>query len=170
MDLESLISQYSSYIIIGITTVLVILIIINIVQGVKIKKIKKKYQLFMVGKDAMSLEEQIVGQFAEIEEIKDQLAKSSEQMKTISDALANTYQKMGIVKYDAFKEMGGKLSFTLALLDDNNNGFIINSMHSSREGCYTYVKEIIRGESFVILSEEEKEALDIAINKKNYME
>ena len=60
--------------------------------------------------------------------------------------------------------MGGKLSFALALLNDKNNGFIINSMHSSREGCYTYVKEIINGESFVILATEEKEALEMALN------
>ena len=65
--------------------------------------------------------------------------------------------------------MGGKLSFALALLNDNNSGFIINCMHSSREGCYTYIKEIIKGESFVILADEEKEALDIAMNSKNYM-
>ena len=51
------------------------------------------------------------------------------------------------------------------MLDETNNGFIITSMHSTREGCYTYVKEIIKGESFVLLSEEEKEALDEAKNK-----
>ena len=73
---------------------------------------------------------------------------------------------MGVVKYDAFKEMGGKLSFALALLNDYNDGFIINAMHSTREGCYTYVKEIIKGECEVILAEEEKQALEEAINAK----
>ena len=52
------------------------------------------------------------------------------------------------------------------MLNDKNDGFIINSMHSTREGCYTYVKEIIKGESFVILAEEEKEALEMALNSK----
>ncbi len=42
--------------------------------------------------------------------------------------------------------MGGKLSFSLALLSQTNDGFIINAMHS-REGCYTYIKEIIDGNS-----------------------
>ena len=72
------------------------------------------------------------------------------------------FQKTGIVKYDAFNEMGGKLSFAVALLDKNNNGWIMNAMHS-REGCYTYIKEIIKGESYVELAEEEAEALDKAI-------
>ena len=59
--------------------------------------------------------------------------------------------------------MGGKLSFSLALLSQNNDGFIINAMHS-REGCYTYIKEIIDGNSVITLSEEEQEALDMALN------
>ncbi len=67
-----------------------------------------------------------------------------------------------MVKYDAFDEMGGKLSFSLALLDQKNDGFIINAMHS-REGCYTYIKEIVDGNSIIVLAEEEKNALDIAM-------
>ena len=58
--------------------------------------------------------------------------------------------------------MGGKLSFSLALLNRKNNGFIINAMHS-REGCYTYIKEIIDGNSVIMLAEEEKEALEMAL-------
>ena len=74
------------------------------------------------------------------------------------------------MKYDAFSEVGGKLSFVLALLDKNNDGFILNSVHSSREGCYTYLKEIIKGESFFELSKEKKQALNRAINSDNFME
>ena len=59
--------------------------------------------------------------------------------------------------------MSGKLSYSLALLDKENNGILINSMYS-REGCYSYVKEIIKGESYINLSEEEAEALKLAVN------
>ena len=69
---------------------------------------------------------------------------------------------MGIVKYDAFQQMGGQLSFCLALLDEDNNGFIINSVHST-EGCYSYTKEIREGESDVPLGKEEEEAMRIAL-------
>ena len=80
-----------------------------------------------------------------------------------------TYQKQGIIKYDAFNEMGGKLSFAMALLDKNNNGFIINSIHS-REGCYTYIKEIVKGESYILLGEEERQALEKAIDEEDLMD
>ena len=61
--------------------------------------------------------------------------------------------------------MGGKLSFSLALLDQKNDGFIINAMHS-REGCYTYIKEILNGNSIIVLAEEEKEALNLAMESE----
>ena len=76
-----------------------------------------------------------------------------------------TYQKCGIVKYDAFRQMGGKMSFCLALLDKRNNGFIINSVHSS-DGCYTYTKEIRGGNCSIALGEEEEQALNAAIQEK----
>ena len=65
--------------------------------------------------------------------------------------------------------MGGKLSFAMALLDKNNNGFIINSIHS-REGCYTYIKEIVKGESYILLGEEERQALEKAIDEEDLMD
>jgi len=58
--------------------------------------------------------------------------------------------------------MGGNLSFTMALLDYTNSGFVLNSVHS-REGCYVYIKEVERGETEVLLGSEEKEALERAL-------
>ena len=77
------------------------------------------------------------------------------------------YQKVGIVKYDAFHEMGGNLSFALTMLDENDNGWIFNAMHS-REGCYTYIKEVVKGESYIELSEEERQCLEKAIYQEEY--
>ena len=76
-----------------------------------------------------------------------------------------TYQKMGLIKYDALNEMGGKLSFSLAMLDEKDDGYIINAMHT-REGCYTYIKEIVDGNSIIVLSEEEQKALNRAMGKE----
>lgn len=170
MKLEDLIRDYKVYIVLGAIIGFFLLFILLIIQTVRISKLNKKYNSFIRGNDGKSLEEVILTRFNEVDELKEEVATTTKKIKEINDTLLTTYQKMGIVKYDAFKEMGGKLSFALALLDDSNNGFIINSMHSSREGCYTYIKEIIQGESFVVLSEEEKTALNTAINRKNYME
>ena len=92
-------------------------------------------------------------------------SQNEKNIEKIFETLKFTYQKMGLVKYDAFREMGGKLSFSLAMLDEKNDGFIINAMHS-REGCYTYIKEVVDGNSIITLSDEEKEALEMAKNSK----
>ena len=73
------------------------------------------------------------------------------------------YSKYGIEKYDAFDDVGGKLSFALAMLDMDNSGIILNAVHS-RDNCFLYMKEIVKGESYVMLSQEEVEALRKAVN------
>ncbi|MBO5197918.1 MAG: DUF4446 family protein [Lachnospiraceae bacterium] len=159
-----------SWFIIGMMAFLLVLTILYLVLFKKYSKLKKNYDRFMKGSDAGSLEEVMQKRFAEIDELKLQSMNLKEVTDKLSEGLIGAYQKRAIVKYDAFKEMGGKLSFSLALLTNSNDGFILTSMHSSTGGCYTYIKEIIKGESFILLSEEEKQVLNDAINQNNYME
>jgi len=169
MDFTELINSYSAYIISGLAAFSFILMIFIIILSVKQRKLNKKYKQFMTGANAQNLEGQILMRFADIDNLKEETKKLNTELEKVKENLLVAYQKVGIVKYDAFKEMGGKLSFVLALLDKNNNGILMNSVHSSREGCYTYLKEIIKGESFLELSEDERMALDQAINSNNYM-
>ncbi len=155
----------TDYVILGLIAFSFIIFITLIIVLIKQSKLKKKYKLFMGGENAKTLEEQFILRFQDVDNLKSENKKIINKLDLITENLLITYQKMGIVKYDAFKEMGGKLSFALALLNDKNDGFVINSMHSSREGCYTYIKEIINGESYVVLAEEEKIALAEAMKK-----
>ena len=152
----------SDMIIIGIAAVLVILLVLLIVALSKIGKLKKQYNVFMEGKDGKSLEETFQKKFEYMDFINDVLKKIQGRLELIDENLLKTYQKVAIVKYDAFKEIGGTLSFVLVLLTKDNDGFILNSMHSNSEGCYTYIKEVKSGEVFVALSEEERQALEQA--------
>ena len=142
-----------------------ILLSVSIIVLTKIVFLTKKYNAFMKGSDGSSLERSVLTKWKEIEILKEKVDGISEKLDIIDKSLKNTYQKISIMKYDAFKEMSGKLSFSLCLLDNENSGFILTSMHT-REGCYSYVKEVIKGEAFVILSLEEKKALEEAKNKK----
>ncbi len=121
----------------------------------------KKYKAFMKGADGAELESTILNRFKEIDILKKEEKLTSEKLDVTCETLIGAFQKIGIIKYDAFSEMGGKLSYSLCLLDDRDNGFIITSIHS-REGSHSYIKEIIRGESYVILSKEERKALESA--------
>ena len=164
-----MISEYlgfdSDYIIIGLAAVVLILLILTIVNIVQMRKLKKGYKVFMTGKNGKNLEETLMKRLNQVDALIDANNENEKNIKALFDDMQLTYQKMGLIKYDAFNEMGGKLSFSLAMLDVRNNGFIINAMHT-REGCYTYIKEIVDGNSIIVLSEEEQEALNRAMGKK----
>jgi hypothetical protein len=150
------------YILIGMAAVIAISIILIIIQMVKLSKLKKKYSVFMQGKDAKSLEKDIIGLYEDNKFIKVSIEKNKNDIRELFKKQELSFQKVGIVKYDAFKQMGGQLSFSLALLNENDCGFIINSVHST-EGCYSYSKEIKNGQCSILLGEEEKQALDMAM-------
>lgn len=169
MNIMEFINNNLSYIILCLIPFSLILLIIIIILIVKQANLRKKYTKFMSGADGGTLESQILLRFKEIDVLKQEEKKIVTEIDAIHDNLMLTYQKMGIIKYDAFKEMGGKLSFVLALLNKENNGILLNSVHSSREGCYIYLKEIINGESFIELSEDEKNALNQALNSNKYI-
>lgn len=151
----------SDYIIIGLAAFVLILFILYLVNIIQMHKLKKNYKIFMNGKNAKTLEDTIVKRLDQVDELIQANDENDKNIEILSKTMKYTYQKMGLVKYDAFNEMGGKLSFSLAMLNAKNDGFIINAMHT-REGCYTYIKEIVDGNSIIVLSEEEQEALTMA--------
>ncbi len=142
---------------------ILILTVLFIVQITKYNNLNKRFQAFMLGADGASLEEKMMILFTDVRRLKEHDLRHNNDIKDMKNNLLSCYQKVGIVKYDAFREMGGQLSFSIALLDKMDNGFIINSVHSAN-GCYVYTKEIENGQSALDLGDEEKEALEMAIN------
>ena len=154
------------YVVLGMAGVILLMFIMLIVTMAKNSSTRKKYKKFMAGENGKNLEKAILDKFSTVDVLEAEVHELSERVENVSGRLVSSYQKIGLVKYDAFNEMGGKLSFSLAMLDVKNNGFIINAMHT-REGCYTYIKEIIDGNSVIVLSGEEQEALNNAMGENN---
>lgn len=138
-----------------------ILIILILIIIYKMNIMSRKYSALMSGKKGADLEKVIRIRFKEMDMVKSNAKRVTKEHKELKKHLSSCFSKYGLVKYDAFNEMAGKLSFVIALLNDDNTGIIFNAMHS-REGCFTYAKEIIKGESYIPLSDEEKEALEQA--------
>ena len=156
-------------ILIFVLGVLLIVLVYMIKISMKMSRFIKKYKMFMRGLDGASLERAFAARFNQMDLLEENSRNHMEEIRKIKEVQNITLNKVAIVKYDAFKEMGGKLSFALAMLDKENNGFVMNAIHSS-DGCNTYVKEIVKGESYVVLGEEEKEALRQAVNSHNELE
>ena len=143
--------------------VMMVFVLLYLVRvSMKLSRFTKRYRIFMRGKDAVSLEKAFAQKFLEMDKLVEVSKNQNMEIARIKDILARTTNKIGIVKYDAFPDIGGKLSFALAMLDESNTGFVLNAIHS-REGCYTYVKEIVKGESYIVLGQEEKDALRQAV-------
>lgn len=166
LDLEQMTGIPADAFVLGLAVIVVILLIIVLVNAVKTTKMRKSYKMFMEGKNGQSLENILQSRLKQVEHLMDAEEENKEQIQIIMDHLDHTYQKVGLVKYNAFEEMGGKLSFSLALLNRKNDGFILNAMHS-REGCFTYIKEVIDGNPIIMLADEEREALDMALKVEN---
>ena len=150
-------------IMIAMMAIMVFVLIYMVRVSMKLTRFLKKYRIFMRGKDAVSLERAFAQKFLEVDRLTEMSKNQASEIAKIKEMLARTTNKIGIVKYDAFPDVGGKLSFALAMLDESNSGFVLNAIHS-REGCYTYVKEIVKGESYIVLGQEEKDALRQAVN------
>lgn len=145
----------------------IFLFLLLISVNLKYSRLKRNYSLFMKGKDGKNLEESILEKFAELDKIVRITKKHEESIRKIKKKIKKNYQKAGIIRYNAFQEMGGNLSFALTMLDEENSGWILNAMHT-RDACYTYIKEIVKGESYIELCEEEKESLERAIFQEAY--
>ena len=150
------------FLILGLIGLVLILLILLISAMAQLKSLSRKYDYFMRGKDAETLEDVIMDQIEEIRNLKAEDRAAKDSIRTLSRNFRASFQKFGMVKYNAFQGMGGNLSFVFALLDYTNTGFVLNCIHS-REGCYIYMKEVDCGQTDVVLGNEEQEALEQAL-------
>ena len=157
-----------AYIIMGLEILVVLLLILAIITMTKLRRLDRKYDYFMRGKDAETLEDIIMDEIDELRDLRAEDRSNKDSIRTLNRNFRASFQKYGIVKYNAFKGMGGNLSFALAVLDYTNSGFVMNCVHS-REGCYLYIKEVDMGQTDIVLGNEEQEALEQALGyvKKN---
>ena len=150
-------------IIIILLVLTIFLLVKSVSSSMRLNRLERKYKTFMKGSDAQSLEKIFVRKFAQIDKLYEAKEDHEHDILFIKKNLEKMFSKYGVEKYDAFDDVGGKLSFALALLDKDNTGLILNAVHS-RDNCFLYLKEIVKGESYVMLSQEEVEALRKDVN------
>ena len=158
----SIFDGYSDLIIIILFLCVIILFIMVLMQNSKIKKLNQRVYSLSAGSDGDSLEDMLIRILDNYEGINRQLDQNTSDIRDIYRRLHFMIQKVGLVKYDAFKQMGGNLSSVIALLDQDNNGIVLNTVQNIN-GCYSYVKEVRGGRSNVDFTDEEKTAMEIAM-------
>lgn len=149
---------------VAILVINIILIIMVIINSVRVRKIKKNSTEFMKklgnGKDIGEILEKYMDRVVDLEA---GLSEANVYCKQLDSKIQNCVQKVGIVRYNAYKDAGSDLSFAVALLDNKNNGVVLNGIYS-REMSNIYAKPIINGSSKYTMTEEENEALSKAVS------
>lgn len=146
---------------------MIVFLISLIVLCVKYSKLNKRYKDFMkkLG-NGKNIEEDLENYMYRVEKVEKQNAEIISYCKNLDEELSGCVQKVGIVRYNAFKDTGSDLSFALALLDEKNNGVVLNGIYS-REMSNIYAKPVENGKSTYTISEEEAQAIDKAISNGN---
>jgi hypothetical protein len=144
-----------------------ILLLLNLANRSKFKRLKAKYYKFMNGLSDRNIEQLLEECINQVNEVRERSREIENHINYIDRNLLQTVQKVGIVRFNAFENMGSDLSFSIALLDNNDNGFVLSGIYS-RDSSSTYAKPLVGGKSKYILSVEEDQAVDLA--KKNYRE
>lgn len=154
--------NYLDYIIISIIFLIIIIIIINL--NIKLNKTKIKLNKFLNSNDEISIEKMITEYLKIIEKVENENHQIKEKLDELEKKVNLSITKTSLIRYNPFEDTGGDLCYALALLNENNDGVILNSIFS-REGSYNYAKPITKGVSEKHkLSQEEQTALENAIN------
>ena len=142
-----------------------ILLLLYIFNLIKLKKINKNYCKFMkkIG-NGSNLDEMLKSYINKVDEVSEKNNEIIKYCSNLENEISLSIKKIGMVRYSAFKDTGSDLSFAVALLNNNNDGVLFNGIYS-REMSNIYAKQIIAGKANSKLSDEEKQALEIAVNK-----
>ena len=148
----------------GVAVVNLLLLILYICNLVKLKKINKKYKSFMkkLG-NGNNIEEILKKYITKVEEVNEKNEEILNYCTRLDKDISLCIKKIGMVRYSAFKDTGSDLSFALALLNEENTGVVLNGIYS-REMSNIYSKPVEKGTSSYTLSEEEKQAINKAMN------
>ena len=143
---------------------LIILAILYITSVINLRKLRNSYQKFMnkLG-NGNNIDEMMKEYIGKVNSVNARNEEIISYCKTLDENMKKCTQKIGIVRYNAFKDTGSDLSFSLAILDDYNNGVVLNGIYA-RDSSNIYAKPVENGNSKYVLSNEEKEAINRAIN------
>lgn len=144
-------------------------IFLSVLNLIRLNTISKRYENFMSGKDAESLEDFFLDIQENVDHLIDETKKNKDNIKTLNRVMKRSYQKYGIYKYDAFEEKTGKRSFAIALLDFTNTGFVL-TFQNIGESTLVYLKEVEVGNTRAKLGDEEQKALEIAMGQLDDLE
>jgi hypothetical protein len=147
-------------IVVGVIAVLALAMALGLAW--RTSRMRQQYAVLSAADGRASFVEVVSRKAEEVEALRDDVARLAEELRGTQRELQQAVRHVGIVRYDAFGDMGGRMSFSAALIDDHGNGFVLSTIHARSESR-SYVKEIRGGMAEVHLSPEESAAVADAV-------
>ena len=158
------INQFMPYLFGAMVAIIILLFIMVIVLFKSVGRVEDRYRKLMRGTNNKNLEEMLLERIDSIEDVHKVSEQALDECKRLEEKMQECIQKVAIMRYKAFEDVGSYLSFSIALLDDKNDGVILTGIYGRQEST-TYAKPVDKGISRYDLSEEELYVLNEAINK-----
>ena len=152
------VSQNYSLLVLGMLSAFGLGLVIFLVVIVRLNKLAKQYKTLMRGAEGKNLEEIMWNNAKILDQVLFKLDIQEDRLSTVETMAKNSVQKVGIVRFNAFRDMGGDLSYAIALLNSQGDGVVISSIYG-RDDARTYAKPVKGGKSSYQLSREEEEAI-----------
>jgi hypothetical protein len=147
-------------IVVGVIAVLALALALGLAW--RTGRMRRQYAVLSAADGRASFIEVVSRKTEEVEALRDDVAALVDELRSTQRDLQQAVRHVGIVRYDAFGDMGGRMSFSAALVDDHGNGFVLSTIHARSESR-SYVKEIRGGMAEVHLSPEESAAVADAV-------
>ena len=157
-------TEFMPYIIISLAITIFLLFILVIILFKSLGNLEKKYRKMMRGVNSKNLEDLIQKYLDKVDEANSNSTKALEECIRIENHMKRCIQKVSVIRFKAFDDVGSDLSFSISLLDENNDGVILTGIYGRQEST-TYAKPIDKGISRYDLSDEELTVLNQAISK-----
>jgi hypothetical protein len=149
----------------GASGVAVVAFIGTIVANIRIRRLRRGMSMFDGPAGPESVLDALNRGTVETQALRTELARAKGELDIARSELADALRHVAVVRYDAFGDMGGRMSFTAALLDDSGDGLVITSINGRTE-ARAYAKGVKQGHSEQELSPEESEAIALALGRK----
>lgn len=164
-NIISIIESYQMYIIMGLAIAVILLFILVLVCFSALGRVEKRHRKLMRGIDNKNIEEIINSYMNKIDVVEKEGQNIKQLYNNMDSKLKGCIQKVALFRYRAFEDVGSDLSFSIALLDEINNGIILTGIFGRSEST-TYAKPVDSGISRYELSQEESRVLAEAINNR----
>lgn len=154
-----------AYFVLGLSALSLILLVCCISLSAKLSRLNKRRGAKLEEGHVEDILDRLFEQSTALAKLQDQLDTLGTQQAQQAETLSNCLQNVGMVRFDAFDDIGGEQSFSLALLDTKNNGIAFSSLYG-RQYTRLYAKAIKNGKSEHPLSNEEQNALKLAVSNR----